>query len=351
MIKAIIFDLGGVLQGLDWSPVVNSLLDVKEDLDIFKFQDALYYDRTNYFDLYATNRMSKERFWRMVAGKIDIELKYIDRLSHNLELLYSFINYDLLELIKSLKDKYKLFVLSNACPEIENKVIKDNLYVHLFEKLYFSHNIGTKKPDKEAYLVIARENCLSPEECLIIDNDVVNIKGAREVGMAGILYKGVENLKNEFSEILELKGLLGEGMIKGYTSGVFDLFHQGHLNLLRNAKKLCDRLIVGVTSDELSISFKGKKPIVPFEERMDIVESVKYVDLVVPQKTMDKIDAWREYKFDILFASRNPTEKWCEVESAFLRHFKKSEAPKIVYLPYTPRVSSSLRLKMLRSEM
>ena len=77
-------------------------------------------------------------------------------------------------------------------------------------------------------------------------------------------------------------------MIIGYTTGVFDLFHVGHLNLLRNAKSLCDKLIVGVTSDEL-VSYKNKKSVIPFNERIDIVRSISYVDLAVPQINMDKL--------------------------------------------------------------
>jgi cytidyltransferase-like protein len=74
-------------------------------------------------------------------------------------------------------------------------------------------------------------------------------------------------------------------MVKiGYTTGVFDLFHIGHLNILRNAKLECNYLIVGVTTDELAMEAKGKKPVIPFDERMTIVESIKYVDCVVPQK-------------------------------------------------------------------
>lgn len=76
-------------------------------------------------------------------------------------------------------------------------------------------------------------------------------------------------------------------MVIGYTSGVFDLFHIGHLNLLKNAKGMCDKLIVGVTTDDLSL-YKGKKPLIPFEDRLEIVRAVRYVDAVVPQETMDK---------------------------------------------------------------
>ena len=79
--------------------------------------------------------------------------------------------------------------------------------------------------------------------------------------------------------------------IIGYTTGVYDLFHIGHLNILKNAKSMCDKLIVGVSTDDL-VSYKHKKAVIPFEERIEIVSSIKYVDEVVSQENMNKLDAW-----------------------------------------------------------
>ena len=87
-------------------------------------------------------------------------------------------------------------------------------------------------------------------------------------------------------------------MIIGYTTGVFDLFHIGHLNILRRAREKCDKLIVGVTTDELLKVYKNKSPIIPFEERISIVKSIKYVDEVVPQENMDKLSHWDNLKFN-----------------------------------------------------
>ena len=78
-------------------------------------------------------------------------------------------------------------------------------------------------------------------------------------------------------------------MIIGYTTGVYDLFHVGHLNLLKNAKGLCDKLIVGVTVDEL-VSYKGKKAVIPFEERIEIVRSIKYVDADADDISSEEMD-------------------------------------------------------------
>ena len=87
----------------------------------------------------------------------------------------------------------------------------------------------------------------------------------------------------------------------GYTTGVFDMFHIGHLNILKRAKEQCEYLIVGVSTDETVESYKHKKPIIRFEERCAIVEAIRYVDKVVPQTSMNKMDAYKELKFDVLF--------------------------------------------------
>jgi glycerol-3-phosphate cytidylyltransferase len=87
----------------------------------------------------------------------------------------------------------------------------------------------------------------------------------------------------------------------GYTTGVFDLFHVGHLNILKRAKERCDYLIVGVSTDELVMKYKNKQPVIPFHERIEIVEGIKHVDMVVPQTNRDKFSAWEMLKFDVMF--------------------------------------------------
>lgn len=140
-----------------------------------------------------------------------------------------------------------------------------------------------------------------------------------------------------------------EKAIIGYTSGVYDLFHIGHLNLLKNAKGLCDHLIVGVTSDEL-VAYKNKKAIIPHQERMEIVRNIKFVDAVVPQYDMDKFKMWERLKFDIMFVGDDwfQTPKWQKFDEAF-----KSVGVKIIYFPYTKGVSSTLineTIEKLRDE-
>lgn len=127
-------------------------------------------------------------------------------------------------------------------------------------------------------------------------------------------------------------------MVVGYTTGVYDLFHVGHVNVLRNAKSMCDRLIVGVTVDEL-VSYKNKKSVIPFEERIEIVRSCRYVDLAVPQETMDKMDALQRYKFNIMFVGDDwyKSDKWREFDHQF-----SEQGVRIMYFPYTKTTSSTL---------
>ena len=87
----------------------------------------------------------------------------------------------------------------------------------------------------------------------------------------------------------------------GYTTGVYDMFHIGHLNILRRAKEQCDILIVGVSTDENVQTYKHKTPVIPFEHRKAIVEAIRYVDQVVPQENMNKFAAWEKYHFDAIF--------------------------------------------------
>lgn len=126
-------------------------------------------------------------------------------------------------------------------------------------------------------------------------------------------------------------------MIIGYTTGVYDLFHIGHLNLLKNAKGMCDKLIVGVTVDEL-VAYKGKQAMIPFEDRIEIVRSIRYVDAAVPQYDMDKLTACKKLGAKFLFVGDDwyGTEKWQEYEKQF-----EAEGIKIVYFPYTKGVSST----------
>ena len=128
-------------------------------------------------------------------------------------------------------------------------------------------------------------------------------------------------------------------MIIGYTTGVFDMFHVGHLNILKCAKAQCDYLIVGVSTDELVKYEKDKTPIISFEDRCKIVEAIKYVDQVVPQIDKNKFAAWEKYHFHKMFVGSD----W--KGSAAWTRFEEQFAPygvEIVYLDHTDGISSSI---------
>ena len=133
-------------------------------------------------------------------------------------------------------------------------------------------------------------------------------------------------------------------MIIGYTTGVYDLFHVGHLNILKSSKSLCDKLIVGVSTDELVYKNKNKKPVIPFNERIEIVRNIKFVDLCVPQEDDNKILAWNKLHYHKLFVGDDwfLSEKWKDYEREL-----KSKNVSITYFPYTKGTSSTKINKIL----
>ena len=131
----------------------------------------------------------------------------------------------------------------------------------------------------------------------------------------------------------------------GYTTGVFDMFHVGHLNIIKKAKEQCDFLIVGVSTDEVVEDYKHKTPVICFEDRLKIVEAIRYVDKAVPQTTMDKTVAWRELKFDAIFHGDDwkGTGYYNECEEQL-----KKLGVDVVFLPHTPGISSTDIVKKIK---
>lgn len=129
-----------------------------------------------------------------------------------------------------------------------------------------------------------------------------------------------------------------EAKIIGYTTGVYDMFHIGHLNVIRKAKEQCDYLIVGISTDELVEKEKHKMPVIPYEERVAIVSALKYVDQVVPQPDKDKVAAWKRYHFNKMFVGSDweGTPQWKAYEEEF-----RPLGVSIIYLPYTDGISST----------
>ncbi len=135
-------------------------------------------------------------------------------------------------------------------------------------------------------------------------------------------------------------------MVIGYTTGVYDMFHIGHLNVIRGAKARCDHLIVGVSTDELVQKEKKKSPVIPYGERVEIIKALRYVDQVVPQPDKDKLAAWERYHFNKMFVGSDwkGTPQWQKIEEQF--------APlgvEIIYLDYTEGISSTKLTNVIKN--
>lgn len=125
----------------------------------------------------------------------------------------------------------------------------------------------------------------------------------------------------------------------GYTTGVFDMFHIGHLNILRRAKEQCEFLVVGVSTDDVVETYKHKRPVIPFEERLAIVGAIRYVDKVIPQTSMDKMKAYETLKFDALFHGSD--WKGSAMYNKLVMDFAEIGVD-VVFLPHTDGISSTL---------
>jgi len=129
------------------------------------------------------------------------------------------------------------------------------------------------------------------------------------------------------------------GRIIGYVPGVFDLFHIGHLNILRRARARCDHLIAGVVVDDAVERMKGYRPIVPFDERIEIVRAITYVDAAVTDTSRDKRVVWNEHRFDVIFKG----DDWKDTDKGrMLEHEMDEVGAKVVYFPYTQHTSSTM---------
>lgn len=126
--------------------------------------------------------------------------------------------------------------------------------------------------------------------------------------------------------------------ITGYVPGAWDMFHIGHLNILQRARQNCDFLVVGVVTDDALLQAKGKLPIIPLEERMDVVRAMSIVDRVVVDRSSNKIEAWQSYGFDVLFKGDDwrGTPKGDRLEEQMA-----SVGVEVHYFPYTAQTSST----------
>jgi glycerol-3-phosphate cytidylyltransferase len=141
---------------------------------------------------------------------------------------------------------------------------------------------------------------------------------------------------------------MGAAARVGYAPGVYDLFHVGHLNLLRNARGLCERLVAGVLTDELATRAKGTPPVVPFEERIDIVRSIRYVDEAATEDVPHKLQMWERLRFDVIVKGDDwqgtPAGDRLEADCATV-------GVEVLYVPYTRRTSSTQLRRVIDREL
>ncbi len=135
-------------------------------------------------------------------------------------------------------------------------------------------------------------------------------------------------------------------MIKGYVSGVFDMFHIGHLNIIMRARERCDLLIVGVVTDDVVKQVKNQDPVIPLEERMAILRGLRDVDEVVVDTHADKFDTWQELHYDVIFKGDDwqNTPKGRKLEKDL-----EAVGARVDYFPYTRETSSTLLRQVLSS--
>ena len=132
--------------------------------------------------------------------------------------------------------------------------------------------------------------------------------------------------------------------VVGYAPGAYDLFHIGHLNILKHAAEQCDHLVAGVVSDEMLLLTKGRLPIVPLAERMEIVRNLRFVDQVHAEVVPDKIDTWRDVRFDVIFKG----DDWRgTAKGDKLEHDFAAVGVQVHYFPYTMHTSSTILRKAL----
>ncbi|WP_375477155.1 adenylyltransferase/cytidyltransferase family protein [uncultured Jatrophihabitans sp.] len=141
---------------------------------------------------------------------------------------------------------------------------------------------------------------------------------------------------------------MSERRVVGYVPGVYDMFHVGHLNILRNARLSCDHLIAGVVTDERAEAAKGKTPVIPALERLEIVRSIRYVDDAVIEDVPNKLQMWERLRFDVIVKGDDwrGTPKGDKLERDFA-----GVGVQVVYLPYTMHTSSTLLRQVLHTRI
>ena len=199
--KAVIFDIGGVIQPFRWEKVRDRIIDIKPSLSIDEIRNAIYNKRRRFFNLYETSMISGNEFWSMVSKEIDLPKQYNDRLREAFSLLLGDIDEIIMQLIVKLKEKYSLFALSNSCPEIESELEKRKEFYKCFKKVYLSHQIGYKKPNIESFEHVLVNSGFAGNECIFIDDIKDNVIASEKLGITGILFTTPERLLTDLKRL------------------------------------------------------------------------------------------------------------------------------------------------------
>ena len=199
--KAIIFDIGGVIQPFRWEKVRDRIIDIKPSLSIDEFRNAIYNKRRRFFNLYETSMISGNEFWSMVSKEIDVPEKYNDRLSEAFSLLLGDVDKIVMQLVVKLKKQYSLFALSNSCPELECELEKRKEFYQSFDKVFLSHQIGYKKPSIESFKHVLAYSGFAGNECIFIDDIADNIVASEKLGITGLIFISPENLLIDLQKI------------------------------------------------------------------------------------------------------------------------------------------------------
>lgn len=176
-------------------------------------------------------------------------------------------------------------------------------------------------------------------DVVFVGNESLSTVSSRVLTNNGIKVEPLLGTINNETTTLPLTPDIPRGRLVGYTTGVFDMFHIGHLNIIERAKAMCDYLIVGVSTDENVESYKHKKPVIPFIERASIIQSLQYVDAVVPQTNMDKLAAWGYLHFNVMFHGDDwkGSVMFNDVEAKL-----NAVGCTTIYLPHTDGISTSM---------
>lgn len=251
---------------------------------------------------------------------------------------FDMFNIKHLNVLKNAKSKCDYLVVGVINDELCKKYFKVDSLIKNSDRMEIVSSI--KYVDE---VLVVDENVKS----ILIDKNVNIIFDINEPDFCSLELDGCTCITIDSSHSCENDNVPKSNRIGriGYTTGVFDLFHIGHLNIIKKSKERCNYLIVGVSTDDVVENYKNKKPVISFNDRIEIIKSLKYVDEVVPQTTMDKMKAWNKLKFDVLFHGSD--WKNSEMYNKIISDFK-IVGVSVEFLPHTDGISSTILTEKIK---